>query len=215
MRCEVSCYAARGATNRERSATCVRSRGVRRRSGCLRCGPSCLSCLGVRRTHRAGRARAGHGRVRDRRRNGDRHARTAGARRRSVACHRAGSTARRVPAGSLSRRRGSREDVRGLSARPPVPWRSMAQRYRDSGMLPKGPHIVAPGTWIDHPDWVVVLEHSMPTSDPDTVLTMLWCLDQILRHPIPGSSFERHSSCATACSTSCEPLRRSGAPGKR
>lgn len=66
-----------------------------------------------------------------------------------------------------------------LAPGQPVPRRSMAQRYRDGGVPPGGPHIVAPGTWMDHPDWVVVLEHSMSTGDPDTVLTMIWCLDEV------------------------------------
>jgi Zn-dependent peptidase ImmA (M78 family) len=66
-----------------------------------------------------------------------------------------------------------------LAPGQPIPSSSTAQHYRDRAAIPWDPCISGRSAWIDRPDWVLVFEHSMPTPEPDTVLTMLWCLDEL------------------------------------
>jgi hypothetical protein len=66
-----------------------------------------------------------------------------------------------------------------LAPGQPIPSSSTARHYRDRSAIPWEPCISGRNAWIDRPDWVLVFEHSMPTSEPDTVLTMLWCLDEL------------------------------------
>lgn len=60
-----------------------------------------------------------------------------------------------------------------------VPPSSTPQHYRDRAAIPWEPQISGRDAWIDRPDWVLVFEHSIPAGEPDTVLTMLWCLDEL------------------------------------
>ena len=52
--------------------------------------------------------------------------------------------------------------------------RSLAWRYFDHGATSKQPKFVPAAAWLDVPGEPPILEHSMPGSEPGTVLTMLW-----------------------------------------
>lgn len=66
-----------------------------------------------------------------------------------------------------------------LAPGQPIPSSSTAQHYSDRSAIPWEPCISGRNAWIERPSWVLVFEHSMPTSEPDTVLTMLWSLDEL------------------------------------
>lgn len=72
-----------------------------------------------------------------------------------------------------------------LTPGQPLPSSSTAEHYLGSGAPPAGPQISHPNAWINRPDWVLVFEHSMAIGEPDTVLTMLWCLDEATTVSVP------------------------------
>ena len=51
---------------------------------------------------------------------------------------------------------------------------SLAGRYLDEGVVSEDPQLVPAATWLDVFDEAPILEHSLPGSEPGTVLTMLW-----------------------------------------